>query len=42
MNWPALDEEAAVNTSRLENSTAAKCAAQCWAIEIDAKITVGV
>jgi len=42
MNWPAPGEEPAIRTTILDDTAAAKCAAQCWAREKEAKIGAGV
>jgi hypothetical protein len=42
MNWPAPGEEAAVRTTILDNTAAAKSAVQRWAAEKEAKIGAGV
>jgi len=42
MNWPAQSEEPAVRTTILDNTAAAKSAAQHWAREKEAKIGAGV
>jgi len=42
MNWPAPGEEPAVTTTILDDTTAAKSAAQSWARETEAKIEAGV
>jgi len=42
MNWPAPGEEPAVRTTILDDTTAAKSAAQRWAREKEAKVTEGV
>jgi len=42
MNWPAPGEEPAVSTTTLADPAAAKCAAQRWAREKEAKTGAGV
>jgi len=42
MNWPALGKEPAVRTTILDDTTAAKRAAQRWAREKEAKVGEGV
>jgi len=42
MNWPALDKEPAVRTTILDDTTAARRAAQHWARETEAKVGAGV
>jgi len=42
MSWPALGEELAVRTTILDDTAAAKSAAQGWAREKEAKIGAGV
>ena len=42
MNWPAPGEESVVRATTLDDTTAAKSAAQCWAREKEAKIRAGV
>jgi len=41
-DWPPLAEESVVRTTILDDTTAAKCAAQRWARENDAKVGAGV
>ena len=42
MNWPTLGEEPVVRTTILDDTTAAKSAAQRWAREKEAKVGAGV
>jgi len=42
MNWLARGEESVVRTIILDDDTAAKRAAQCWAREKEAKVGAGV
>jgi len=42
MNWAAPGEEPAVRTTILDDTTAAKSAAQCWARENEATVGAGV
>jgi len=42
MNWPAPGEEPAVRTTILDDTTAAKSAAQHWAREKEAQVGAGV
>jgi hypothetical protein len=42
MNWPTPGEESVVRTIILDDDTAAKRAAQCWAREEEAKLGAGV
>jgi hypothetical protein len=42
MNWPGPGEASVVRSTILNDTTAAKRAAQCWVRETEAKIGAGV
>ena len=41
-DWPPPGEQSVVRTTILDDTTAAKCAAQCWARDKEAKVGAGV